>query len=155
VVVPTIKLKGAQASYVGPALDFGEVGDLTDVQAAALNPSGNVRVASSGPYTIEMISTNDYRMTYPLGDKNTETQNLRYEVTFLGQTRNPGDPSPITKTCVRAGLGSPPLAGGMLHPVDVQLLEGGMDETPSPNYSDTLEVTVTPLVETTPGVTCP
>lgn len=152
---PIRVLSGLQASFVGPALDFGEVGDKTDLDAASINRSGNIRVASSGPYSVSMVSTRGYRMTYSGGNEATETQNLRYSVTFLGQTRDPSNTAAITLTCTRAGLGSPPLAGGVLLPVQVQLLEGGIDETPSPTYSDTLEVTLSPLVATTPGVTCP
>jgi len=149
-------LSALQASYIGPALDFGEVGDKTDPQAIALPPpNGQVRVASSGPYTITMTSTNGYRMTYPGGNVATETQNLRYQTTFLGQTRDPGNTATITKTCVRAGLGAPPLSGGVNHPVSVQLLEGGLDETPAANYSDTLNVTISPLVALGQGVVCP
>lgn len=150
-------LSGAQASYSGPALDFGEVGNLTDVQAAAIGPpSGTVRVASSGPFTISMESDNDYRMTYPSGNPAVETANLRYQVTFMGQTRDPSNFSAISRTCERAGLGSPPLAAGTDFPVSVQLLEGGTDEQPSSSYSDTLVVTVTPLAGNNPsGLTCP
>lgn len=149
---------GLQASFSGTALDFGEVGNKNDAQAIALpHPSGNIRVASSGPYTISMISANGYRMTYPLGNPAIETQNLRYQVNFLGQSRSPvlTPGTPISRTCVRAGIGSPPLSGGVLLPVDVQLLEGGTDEVPSPNYSDTLVVTLTPLVAAGQGVPCP
>ncbi len=153
---PIVVLSGLQASYIGPALAFGEVGDKTDAQAIALTPpNGNIRVASSGPYTIAMTSANNYRMTYPTGNLLTETQILRYQATFLGQTRDPTNVLPITKTCVRAGLGAPPLSGGINHPVSVQLLEGGLDEVPAPNYQDILTVTVTPLAALTPGVTCP
>lgn len=153
-------LSGLQASYIGPALNFGEVGDKTDVQAAALNPAAGlskIRVASSGPYTITMTSQNGYAMTYPLGNPLTETQNLRYQATFLGQTRSPANTTPVSKTCNVAGLGAPPLSAGRDHPLTVQLLEGGLDapqEVPG-NYQDILVFTITPLVAGTPGVACP
>lgn len=152
-------LSALQASFVGPALDFGEVGDKTDtdVTTTPITRLGNVRVASSGPYSVSMTSQNGYRMTYGGGNPATETQNLRYETTFLGQTRSPTN-SPgtaITRTCVRAGLGSPPLSGGVLLPVQVRILEGGNDEVPAATYQDNLIVTVSPLAATTPGVTCP
>jgi hypothetical protein len=154
-------LSGLQASFIGPALDFGEVGDKTDVDVA--NPlvgvrTGNVRVASSGPYNVALSSANAYRMTYSGGSAGNETQNLRYSLNFLGQTRNPGDLTPITfATCERAGLGSPPLAGGRNLPVTATLLEGGTDETPSPNYRDELTVTLSPVVAPTgtPGGVTP
>lgn len=150
-------LSALQATYAGPALDFGEVGDKTDgdLISTPIIRNGNVRVASSGPYNIEMTSQQGYRMTYAGGNPATEAQNLRYETTFLGQTRDPGNTGAITRTCVRAGLGAPPLSGGVLLPVSVRLLEGGNDEVPSPTYQDNLIVTVSPLAATTPGVTCP
>lgn len=152
---------GIQASYIGPALNFGEVGDKTDAQAVLLDPAAGlskIRVASSGPYTISMASANGYRMTYSGGNPALENQNLRYTATFLGSTGSPASPGVITKTCgTAAGLGSPPLSAGRDHPLTVQLQEGGLDGTPEVpgNYSDTLTFTITPLVAGSPGVTCP
>jgi len=150
-------LSALQASFVGPALNFNEVGDKTDtdVTTTPIIRNGNIRVASSGPYSISMTSQNNYRMTYAGGNPATELQNLRYQTTFLGQTRDPANTSAITTTCTRAGLGAPPLSGGVLLPVSVRLLEGGIDEVPSANYQDNLIVTVSPLAASTPGVTCP
>ena len=150
-------LSALQASFVGPALNFNEVGDKTDtdVTTTPIIRNGNIRVASSGPYNISMTSQQNYRMSYSGGNPATETQNLRYETTFLGQVRDPTNTSAISVTCTRAGLGSPPLAGGVLLPVSVKLLEGGVDEVPSAAYQDNLIVTVSPLIATTPGVTCP
>ena len=157
ITFPVTVLSGLQASFIGPALDFGEVGDKTDgdVVAPAVGlRSGNVRVASSGPYLVSMTSLNGYRMSFTGGNPLTENQNLRYEVTFMGQTRNPTNTAPIAfATCSRAGLGSPPLAGGRNLPVTAQLLEGGTDEQPSPNYRDELTVTLSPVVAPV-GVTC-
>jgi hypothetical protein len=149
-------LSALQASFVGPALDFGEVGQLTDADPDPVK-NANVRVASSGPYSVELTSQNGYRMTYSGGNPATETQNLRYELTFLGQTRSPTltPGTAITRTCVRAGLGNPPLNGGVLLPISATLLEGGTDETPSPNYIDVLTVTVAPLASTVVGNACP
>ena len=157
---PIRVLSGLQASYVGPALNFGEVGDKTDAQAVLLDPAAGlskIRVASSGPYTISMASANGYRMTYSGGNPALENQNLRYTATFLGSTGSPASPGAITKTCTVAGLGSPPLSAGRDHPLTVQLQEGGLDGTPEVpgNYSDTLTFTITPLVAGSPGVTCP
>jgi hypothetical protein len=145
----TVK-SGLQASFVGPSLDFGEVGDKTDAQAAAspIVRSGNLRVASSGPYTVAVSSQNGYRLTYSGGNPATEAQNLKYQLDFLGDTRNETNTATVTKTCVRAGLGSPPLSGGRLLPVQVSLREGGAEEVPSTGYQDILTVTVTPLAGT-------
>jgi hypothetical protein len=150
---------GLQASFVGPALAFGEVGDKTDTDVtsapATFTRAGDIRVASSGPYDISMTSQNGYRMTYSGGNPATEIQNLRYETTFLGQVRNPSNTAAITRTCTRAGLGAPPLSGGVLLPVSARLLEGGVDEVPSALYQDNLVVTLTPLVALGQGVACP
>lgn len=150
----TVK-SGLQASYVGPSLDFGEVGDKTDAQVGTISPvGGNIRVASSGPYTIELASQNAYRLTYSGGNAATEAQNLKYQVSFLGEIRNESGAAVISKTCSSAGLGSPPLAGGVLLPITASLREGGAEEVPSPGYQDVLTVTVTPLAAATPGSTC-
>jgi spore coat protein U-like protein len=152
---------GLQGSYIGPALNFGEVGDKTDAQAVLIDPTAGlskIRVASTGPYTIEMTSQNGYRMTFPAGNPATENQNLRYQLTFLGNTRNPSNTAAITKTCMFAGIGAPPLTGGRDHPIGVQLLEGGLDGTPEmPGaYQDILTITLTPLAAGAPGqVSCP
>ena len=53
-------LSALQASYVGPALDFGDLGTKTAEQVAS-DPgprTGFVRVASSGPYSVRMTSQN-------------------------------------------------------------------------------------------------
>jgi hypothetical protein len=150
---------GLQASFVGPALAFGEVGDKTDGDVTGApgtwTRNGNIRVASSGPYTVDMTSQNGYRMTYSGGSAATEVQNLRYEATFLGNVRNPGNTATISRTCTRAGLGAPPLSGGVLLPLSVRLLEGGTDEVPSALYQDNLVVTFTPLVALGQGSACP
>lgn len=148
---------GLQASFVGPALNFNEVGDKTDtdVTTVPIIRSGDIRVASSGPYTIDMTSQQGYRMTYSGGNPATPAQNLEYQTTFLGEVRSPTNTAVITRTCTRAGLGAPPLSGGVLLPVSVRLLEGGIDEAPSALYQDNLIVTLTPLVALGQGVTCP
>ncbi|MCX8476458.1 MAG: hypothetical protein MT490_11740 [Sphingomonas sp.] len=150
-------LSALQASYAGPPLDFGEVGDKTDADVAAtpIERTGYVRVASSGPYSIEVASQNGYRMTFPGGNPAVSNQSLRYSATMLGQTRDPGDPSSITRICMRAGLTGSPPNQGILLPLDVSLLEGGQTKTPAPNYQDILTITVSPLAATTPGTTCP
>ena len=150
---------GLQASFVGPALNFGEVGDQSDTDVssapATFTKLADIHVASSGPYTVDMTSQQGYRMTYSGGNPATPAQNLEYETIFLGQTRNPSNTAVITQTCTRAGLGAPPLSGGVLLPVSVRLLEGGDIETPAPLYQDTLIVTLTPLVALGQGVACP
>ncbi|HEY0044647.1 MAG TPA: hypothetical protein VGB62_08870 [Allosphingosinicella sp.] len=137
-------LSALQASYVGPALDFGEVGAKTDAQVAS-DPgprTGYIRVASSGPYSVRMTSQNGYRLTYPGGNAALAAQSLRYRTTFAGQTRDAANTQPIERTCSRAGLA----AAGTLLPIQTTLLDGGIGRIPSPTYQDTLTVTITPLV---------
>lgn len=152
-------LSALQASYAGSVLDFGEVGDktTTEVQATpvAYTRSGNIRVASSGAYSISMISDNNYRLKFPLGDAATAGQSLVYSASLVGITRTgvSGGPVagqvPITKMCTRAGV------GGILLPLEVVLKEGGSTKTPAPVYNDFLNVTVTPLVAAVGASACP
>lgn len=137
-------LSALQASFVGPALDFGEIGGLTTAALPSTPNSvkqrtGNVRVASSGPYSVALTSANQFRMTYPGGNLGTANQRIPYQLDFLGQTRSNASPTFSTVTCQRAGLSGQYLA------VTPTLLEGGAGKVPAPNYQDILTVTVTPL----------
>ena len=147
-------LSGLQASYVGSALDFGEVGDKSTAEvlgapgAYATPPeSNNIRVASSGPYRIEVASLNGYRMTYAGGDVGDPRRTLEYQLYFLGQTLSHASPLFVPTTCLRAGL------GGIYLPIRARLMEGGrgaaagQEKTPSPSYADVVTVTVTPLLD--------
>jgi spore coat protein U-like protein len=157
IVFPITVLSGLQASYVGQSLNFGEVGRTADVDAGQIPArSGDIRVASSGPYTIALTSQNRYRMTLSGNNAPADpAQDLDYELSFLGMTRSKVNAdTPLSKTCVRAGLGSPPLSGGRLLPIQAKLLEGGAEEVPATTYKDILTVTVTPLAATAPGEVC-
>jgi hypothetical protein len=145
-------LSALQASYVGPALDFGDVGPKTAEQVAS-DPgprTGFVRVASSGPYSVRMTSQNGYRLTFPGGNPAVPEQALRYRATFVGQTRDAANPAAIERTCARAGLAS----SGQLLPVQTTLLDGGVGRVAAPNYQDILTVTVTPLVAPQTATSC-
>lgn len=130
-------LSALQASYVGSALDFGEIGDksTTTVQASpsTYTKTGAIRVASSGPYTVAMTSQNNYKLTAP------GASTINYSADFLGQIRNSSTGAFTTTTCVRAGI------AGQNLPISATLLEGGQTKIPAPNYADLLTVTVTPL----------
>lgn len=137
-------LSALQASFVGPALDFGEIGALTTAALPSTPNSvkqrtGNVRVASSGPYSVALTSANQFQMTYPGGNLGTANQRIPYQLDFLGQTRSTASPTFSTVTCQRAGLSGQYLA------ISPTLLEGGAGKVPAPNYQDILTVTVTPL----------
>jgi hypothetical protein len=159
-------LSALQASYVGtPTLDFGEVGSVTNTQVlaapATYTRTGNIRVASSGPYNITMTSANNYRLSFNgTTGAVVPTQSLAYAATFVQNTRTGVSGGPIapqtaiTRTCTRAGV------GGLLLPLAVTLKEGGLGpavKTPAPTYSDTLTITIAPKLEADVGIgsTCP
>ncbi|MFL6845715.1 MAG: hypothetical protein ACJ8ER_12630 [Allosphingosinicella sp.] len=151
-------LSALQATYVGAALDFGEVGDKTTpvVLAAPSTYStpatgNNVRVLSSGPYKVEMSSQNAFRLTYPGGNPATASQSLKYKALFLGQTVFNGSPAFAAVTCARAGV---PSAQADLLPIRATLLEGGDGKQVAPDYKDVITVTVSPLISGS-GVDCP
>lgn len=137
----TLKLNvlGAlQASYAGPALNFGEIGNVSNADANSHSVSGSLRVASSGPYYLSMSAANTYRMTYPGGNPATSAQSVRFTATLLGQTRSNASPTFYPVYCAAAGI------AGETIPISVRLQDGGAGKNPSPDYRDTLTITVTP-----------
>ena len=151
---PIKVLSGLQASYSGHVLDFGEIGDKTDLDIAAsqldYTKSGWVNVRSSGPYSVTMVSQNDYRLTYPGGNLADAAQRLFYTATFAGQSVSNASPTFNPVTCQRAGLSVKQL------PLTVELNEGGQTKAPSPSYQDIISITVAPLAADTPGgLNCP
>jgi hypothetical protein len=137
-------LSALQASYVGAALDFGDIGRVADDQASAHVAGGMLRVASSGPYIVSLSSANGFRMTYPGGNPAAPEQSIRYSLTLLGQTRSAASPFFVAVSCAAAGI-----AGETL-PIAVRLTDGGVGRNPAPDYRDTLTVTVTPTVALSP-----
>lgn len=133
-------LSALQASYSGPALDFGEIGGVTTADAGGHVVTGQMRVASSGPYLVAMTSANRYRMTYPGGDVSDPDQTVRYFATLLGQTRSYSSPTFSSVYCAAAGI------GGATAPLSVRLQDGGQDKIPSPGYRDVLTITISPRV---------
>lgn len=149
-------LSALQASYVGAVLDFGEVGDKTTAEVMGApgsytTPNGNnIRVASSGPYSVTMTSQNGYKLTFPGGNLGNANHTLDYSAKFLGQTRSAASSNFATTTCLRAGI------SGTNLPISATLLEGGQTKTPAPNYSDVITVTVSPLLSGAAGqLNCP
>jgi hypothetical protein len=147
-------LSALQASYVGSSLAFGEVGDKTTAQvvgapATYSTPStGNhIRVASSGPYQVTAVSTNGYKLRFAGGTPGNPAQELGYRAHFLGQTLSSAAPTFTATTCARAGLGGENL------PIRATLLEGGVGKQTA-NYSDTITVTVAPLVTAGASLDC-
>lgn len=161
VTFPITVLSALQASFAGTALDFGEIGTVTTTQVTTTPASyrtaltNHVRVQSSGPYMVELSSLNAFRLKHPGGSLTVPNDTVRYNLKFLGLDKNfansavPGA-TVISRTCARAGVGI-----SFEDPLGIQgtLLEGGQGKTPSPSYSDTLTVTVTPLAASTPAPT--
>jgi hypothetical protein len=138
-------LSALQAYYAGPALDFGEIGEVplnvSGQPASVTTRSGYFGVKSSGPYDVSVTSENGYRMTFPGGNTSNPLQRVDYEMSLLGQTVYPGSPSFTPKRCTRAGV-----AVGQSLGITTKLREGGTGKMPAPNYRDILSVTFTPLV---------
>lgn len=149
-------LSALQATYVGPALDFGEIGAKTDAQAPT-DPgprTGYVRVASSGPYSVEMRSEKGYKLSYPGGSTSAANQSIAYQASLLGQNRSPANSAIVRQICTRAGLAATGSGQGVRIPLTVTLLQGGVGRLPSPNYQDNLIVTIAPLLDPQTGMTC-
>lgn len=149
-------LSALQASYVGAALAFGEIGDIATAGLGAAGTgrtrrSGDVRVRSSGPYTVALTSQNGFYMTYP-GNGGLPSQKINYQLSFLGQVIAGAASTTAftTVACSRAGV---PLPGQLLT-IQADILEGGQGKAPSPNYQDILTVTVTPVAASSPGTNC-
>jgi hypothetical protein len=150
VVFPVTVLSALQASFAGTALDFGEVGTVTNLMAPTTTTgTGNyVRVQSSGAYVVTLSSQNAYRLKHPTGSLAVPLERIAYSLRFLGQTKN-NVSSPttgavsITQNCARAGVGS--AFEDRLY-LMATLDEGGQGKTPSlsGNYTDILTVTITP-----------
>lgn len=143
--MPITILSALQASFAGTALDFGEVGDVTNALATTRNTgtSNYIRVQSSGAYQVSLTSANAYRLKHPTGSLANATQRINYSLKFLGTTRSNLATSTISQNCARAGIG----AGNedRLY-LSATLAEGGVGKDPSlsGNYSDILTVTITP-----------
>lgn len=136
---PVTVLSALRASYQGAALDFGEIGQITNAEVSATSLRNRyVRVESSGAYSVEMTSGNGYKLKKP--GATTAGDEVGYKIGFLGEERTPTANTSITKTCMRAGIGT-----AQSLPIVATLVEGGAGKNPSPTYSDYLTVTVTPL----------
>lgn len=143
-VFPVKILSALRASYVGTALDFGEISQQT---AGHRTNVGNVRVQSSGAYGVTVTSQNGYKLERP--GAATGNDRVGYKIDFLGDTRSPSATSLIDKTCIRAGMATE----GKLLPIRAELVEAGAGKNPSPTYTDYLTVTVTPLAYNTTATT--
>lgn len=150
VTFPVTVLSALQASFAGTALNFGEVGAVTNVMAPTTTTgTGNyIRVQSSGAYTVTLSSQNAFRLKHPTGSLAVPLERIAYSLKFLGQTRNNVTTPALNglafnQQCARAGVGS--AFEDKLYLL-ATLDEGGQGKTPSlgGNYSDILTVTITP-----------
>jgi spore coat protein U-like protein len=149
-VVVNLEVASAlQASYAGPT-DFGEIGAVTSGDAPSRSVGGAFNVLSTGPYTFALSSEKNFRMSHLAAPVGSSADTVDYEVEFFGETLVSGS-SFTTKSCTSAGITTPDYI-----PITATLLEGGVGKTPSPNYEDTLTITITPLAagSAAPG-SCP
>ncbi len=150
--MPINILSALRAGFVGTALDFGELAQVTAVQAPTVmtSTSNYVRVQSSGPYQVSLAvdsaDANPYTLTPNSSATTDPLQRIRYSLKFLGQTRSATATTPITQTCARAGVGD--VVEDRL-PLQGTLIDGGVSRTVSPNYSEFLIVTISPLASGT------
>jgi spore coat protein U-like protein len=141
-------LSALQASYIGSVLNFGEVGKLSTAEVLAApaqftSPAGtnNIRVASSGPYQIQLSSDHDFRLMFSGGSLTNDSHTLKYKLGFLNQTLATGSTFQAV-VCGKAGLGAVHL------PIQARLLEGGQMKTPATGaHTDTITITVSPLLD--------
>lgn len=147
---PITVLSALQATFAGTALDFGEIGTITNLQAPTITTGVNnyIRVQSSGAYQVTLQSANAFRLKHPTGSLANATERVAYQLKFLGVTKdNTTTPAlnaiALTQNCARAGVGL--VVEDRLYLL-ATLAEGGVGKTPSltGNYSDTLTVTITP-----------
>jgi hypothetical protein len=147
--MPINIVSALRASFVGTSLDFGELAQVANAQAPTVKTSASnyVRVQSSGPYQVSLSVMAGDGQPYTLTPNGASTsdisQQIRYSVRFLGQTRSPTATTAITQTCARAGVGD---AVEDRLPVQGTLIDGGSTKAISPNYVENLVVTISPLV---------
>ncbi|MFM5925058.1 MAG: hypothetical protein ACKOPG_12825 [Novosphingobium sp.] len=153
VVFPVTVLSALRTYYAGTALAFGEIGAIPAVPLSPVRTdAGNyVFVQSSGAYSVTLSSQNAFKMKKP-GAVSVNDE-IRYSLKFLGDTRSTATtPTPgqtaINHQCMRAGMA----ASGQHLPIQATLIDGGQFKNPSPNYSDILTVTITPLAYAITGV---
>lgn len=154
VTFPVTVLSALRTYYAGTALDFGEIGNVTTGSLSGTpvrtSASNYVFVQSSGAYSVTLSSQNGFKLFRP--GATTNADKVDYQLRFLGENVNPtttptAGATAITRSCQRATLA----ASGNVLPIQASLLEGGSGKTPAPNYSDTLTITITPLIYSNTG----
>ena len=133
-----------QASLVGAEPDFGEIGMLSDIDVAGAPPSTTqrrhyMRVASTGPYEVMVVSQNSWRMTATGAPSGNNAERIAYRYELLGQALDSGRPNFTPVHCKASGISGENIS------LTATLTEGGMGKVPSPVYRDIITITVTPL----------
>lgn len=151
---PVTVLSALRTYFAGTALDFGEIGLITESDYATKTTGNNnyVYVQSSGAYDVTLSSQNGFILKKPNGG-NTVNDQVKYSLSFLGETVSGATFGPnqtaISKNCIRAGLASE----SKQLPIKATLLEPGAGKNPSNLYQDILTVTLAPKAYGEEGVT--
>ena len=133
-----------QASLVGTEPDFGEIGMLSDIDVAGAPPSTTrrdhyMRVASTGPYEVMVVSQNSWRMTASGAPTGNASERIAYRYELLDQELDSGRPNFTPVICKASGVSGENIR------LTATLTEGGQGKLPSPNYRDIITITITPL----------
>lgn len=143
-------LSALRTYYAGEDLNFGEIGQVTTASLASTPVrtaiTNYISVLSSGAYNVGLSSQNGFLLKNGGGTANDQ---IAYQLKFLGNVYSnvTAPPSPTAiRDCQRASL----TTANQLY-LQAGLLEGGTGKNPSPNYTDTLTVTVTPNINTDIG----
>jgi hypothetical protein len=133
-----------QASLVGTEPDFGEIGTLSNIDVAGAPPSTTqrrhyLRVASTGPYQVDVASQNNWRMTATGAPTGNAAERIAYRYELLDQELDSSRPNFTPVRCQSSGVSGENIM------LTATLTEGGMGKVPSPNYRDIVTITVTPL----------
>jgi len=137
-------LTSLQAGLTGTEPDFGEIGALSDTDVAAAGPARTrrrhyLRVASTGPYEVNVVSQNGWRMTATGAPTGNAAERIAYRYELLDQELDSGTPNFTPVTCEASGVSGENIA------LTATLTEGGLGKVPSPGYRDIVTITVTPL----------
>lgn len=140
-------LNSIQANLVGTEPDFGEIGTLSDIDVAGAPPSTTqrlhyMRVASTGPYEVDVVSQNGWRMTASGAPTGDDAERIAYRYELLGQRLSSARPNFNPVQCDAAGV------SGENIELTATLTEGGQGKVPSANYRDIITITVTPIATT-------
>ena len=99
-----------QASLVGTEPDFGEIGMLSDIDVAGAPGRRStqrrhyLRVASTGPYEVDVVSQNGWRMTATGAPTGNAAERIAYRYELLGQELDSSRPNFTPVRCQASGV---------------------------------------------------